>query len=145
MTNTAGYITGALSGLALLCGLGYGIEKPKQALDAVHDTKSSLVRMVEKPDVTFVDALDDAMHDLGQRNPQRALRQLDRISVGLENTPYQDQKLTSAQYRNSRNLVDYLDHEVDEEIFGIEKGDLLLGALGTSLGLALVGYLSQRK
>ncbi len=150
MGNTLGYVTGALTGLGLLCGLGYSLENPKQASRPFSDTYSSIARGVERPkgyigEGNALEVLADAAHDVGQRNPGEALEQLGRLNMGFDKTPYQDQKLRSSQYQNSRDLVRYADHEIDEKLFGVQKKDWIMGGAGLGLGLLVVGALAAKK
>ncbi|HIH15115.1 MAG: hypothetical protein QT08_C0011G0010 [archaeon GW2011_AR17] len=150
MANTLGYITGALSGLALLCGLSYSIENPQRALVPFNDTISSVERTLIKPEGyigegNLFEGLGDAIHDLRQRNlPSR----MGSIHLGLENTPYQSQRLSSAHYRNSRDLAEHLNDELQEKerVTGITKGDLTLAGTGLGLGIvAVLGYANRKR
>ncbi|MDP3728481.1 MAG: hypothetical protein Q8R18_03435 [bacterium] len=150
MTNTLGYVTGAVSGLAVLCGLGYSLENPQRALVPFNDTKSSVERTLVKPEGyigegNLFEVLGDAIHDLRQRNlPTR----LGTINVGFGNTPYQDQRLRSSHYENGRDLAEYLDDELQEKerVTGMTKGDLTLAGAGLGLGLlAVLGYANKKK
>lgn len=150
MGNTLGYVTGALSGLALLCGVGYSLENPKKALVPFQDTYSSIDRTLRKPEGYIgegnaLEVLADAVHDIRQRNPGEALEQFGRLNMGLGNTPYQDQKLRSSQYKNSHDLVRYADHELDEKVLGIQKSDWIKMGTGLGLGLLVVGALASKK
>ena len=144
-----GYATGVASGLALLCGLGYSMENPQRASVPFKDTYSSIVRAAEKPEGYIgkgnaLEVLADAAHDLGQRNPGEALEQFGRLNMGFGNTPYQDQKLRSSQYKNSQDLVRYADHELDEKVLGVQKSDWIKMGSGLGLGLLVVGALASR-
>src|SRR3989344_2618222 len=127
MANTLGYITGALSGLALLCGLSYSIENPQRALVPFNDTISSVERTLIKPEGY-----------IGEGN----------LFEGLEDTPYQSQRLSSAHYRNSRDLAEHLNDELQEKerVIGITKGDLTLAGTGLGLGIvAVLGYANRKR
>ena len=150
MANTLGYITGTLSGLALLCGISYSIENPQRAMIPLNDTLSFVKRVIEKPEGyigegNLFEVLGDAAHDLGQRNlPSR----MGSIHLGLENTPYQDQRLSSSHYKNSRDLTEYLDDELQEKerVTGMTKGDLTLAGAGLGLGIvAILGYANRKR
>ncbi len=151
MANTIGYITGALTGLGLLCGIGYSLENPQRALVPFNDTFSSIKRTAEKPEGYIgegnaLEVLADAAHDIGQRNPERALEQFERLNMGFGNTPYQDQKLRSSHYKNSSELVKYADHDLDEKVLGVQKSDWILGGAGLGLGLlAALAYANKKK
>jgi len=148
MANTLGYITGALSALTLAAAVNYAWESPKNAHDAVQDAQSSIVRTLESPkgyigEGNLLEVLADAAYDLKQRNPTAAWNQLGRIDVGFENTPLQDQRLHSAQYRNVKTFGEYLDDELEEHWAlsdyvpsGLKrKGGLVTGGLGLLVGL----------
>lgn len=160
MANTLGYITGVGLGLAVLCAGNYALDNPQRALAPVKDTESSLIRLLKKPEGyigegNFFEVLADAIHDIRQRNPGRAWDQLSRINAGLENTPYQDQKLRSSHYKNGRDIVDSIDEESDDQITISQhlpsgyktKEKLVLAGAGFGLGLlgiAALGYVQRR-
>lgn len=154
MANTLGYITGALSGLALLCGINYSLDNPQRAIIPVNDTKSTIVRTLESIEPgNIIQVLADASHDIGQRNPERALKQLPRINSGLANTPYHDRNLRSAHYKNSKDLLDFIDEERDDQIAiskylpsGFKtKQELVLAGAGLGLGLlTILAYANRR-
>ena len=153
-----GYITGALSALALAAGIAYGLDQPKSLRDSITDTQSTLVRGLEKPkgylgEGNLLEVLADAAHDIGQGNPTRAYTELDRIDIGLENTPYQNSKLSQSQYRDATTFVDYTKQELDEPWLLSEylpsamktKGKAILGGLGLLTGLSLAGNMVKKK
>ena len=153
MANTLGYITGALAGLGLTLAAAYTIERPKGAEDILRDTQGSLERTVESVNMeNLVTVFSDAGHDIVQRNPGRAWNELGRINTHIDNSPFQDRKLHSAQYRESRDLVDYTNNELQEKWsfsdylpYGLNtKGELMLGLAGLGVGLATVGALTKR-
>ena len=158
MGNTLGYITGALSALALAAGISYGLDQPKSLRDSITDTQSTLVREIQRPkgylgEGNLLEVLADSAHDIGEGNPTRAYAELDRIDVGLENTPYQDRKLAHSQYRDATTFEDHTKHELAEPWLlskylpsGMKtKGKAILGGLGLLAGLSIVGNMAKKK
>ena len=156
MSNTYGYISGALSGLALLSCLAYSIENTKAARDSLHDTRNSLIRTLEKQkgylsERNLLEVLTDANHDIVQRkNP---LTSLERVDIGIGNTPYQDQKLDASQWKNTKDFGNYLDQELNEHWLlsdyapsGLkDKEELIVGLAGAGLGLMSAAALARKK
>ncbi len=154
MGNTRGYISGALSGLALLSCLGYTLENTKAARDALHDTQSSLVRTLEKPkgylgEGNLLEVLANAGHDLVQRN----VPSFEMLDIGIGNTPYQDQKLNSSQYAAVNDWKKYLDEESSEQLAisqylpsGLRtKGEFILALSGAGLGLLSAAGIAKKR
>ncbi len=148
MANTLGYITGALSALALATAVDYAWESPKGAHDSIKDVQSTLVRELKRPkgyigEGNLLEVIADASHDVGQANFSEAWNQLNRIDVGFGNTPLQDQRLRSSHYENARDFGEYLNDEMEEHwalsdyapSYLKRKGGLALGGLGLLAGL----------
>ncbi|MSR86493.1 hypothetical protein EXS74_03810 [Candidatus Woesearchaeota archaeon] len=157
MGNTTGYITGALSALALAAGIGYTINSPSLANDAVKDAQSSIVRTLESPkgyigEGNALEVLADAAHDIGQGNPARAWQTLDRIDVGIENTPLQDQRLRSSNYKHTQDFDEYVGHGLDQRWVladyspsGLKtNGQVLLALAGLGLGALTIAGVAKK-
>lgn len=157
MGNTMGYITGALSALALAAGIGYTLDSPGSAKDSIKDAQSSIVRTLESPkgyigEGNALEVLADAIHDVGQANFSRAWQTLDRIDVGFENTPLQDQRLRSSNYRHTQDFGEYVGHGLDQRwvladyspSFLKTNGQVLLALAGLGVGALTVAGAAKK-
>lgn len=158
MGNKTGYITGALAGLAILGAVGFGYEQPTQAGNSVEDVHISLKRIIQKLNLgsnleTIADHTYDAGHDLVQRNPGRVPREFEQMNVHLDHTPFEDRNMEHVRYRDARNIVDYLQAEVQEKWTdnsylpsALEtKGGIILALAGIGAGLGVVSSLASKK
>ncbi|MBI5797749.1 hypothetical protein HZA98_02490 [Candidatus Woesearchaeota archaeon] len=158
MGNTAGYITGALAGLGILGAIGLGYEQPRQARDSVEDVSISLKRNIQKLNIgsnleTIADHTYDAGHDIVQRNPGRIPSEFEQMNVHLDNTPFEDRNMEHVRYRDARNIVDYLQAEVQEKWTDNSylpsdletKGGIILALAGVGAGLGIVSSLASKK
>ena len=162
MRKKQGYWRAVYGGFALL-GLGCTEDtacRPGTLCAILETTESSVRQGIERIETgNLGDVLASAGHDLVQRNPGRAVGQLDRLNTRIVSTPYQEQILRSDHYQNATVAVDRFDDEMqrrwtDSKIvpYGLATGGsgllgltcLGLGAL-TVLGLAALGAVARRE
>lgn len=134
-------VAGAMTGLALLCGVSsLGVEGFKN-LEYV--TEARTVNTYQNFNTNLFDTVSDAAHSFVVRDYGHIDDQLDRTTFGFDSTPlfnqrlaHRDAQVSIDMYHDGRKLVK-------------EYWAPLTGAAGLGLGLlaisSLVGYATQKK
>jgi len=83
--------------------------------ESTENTKNSFLQNAEKPTIgNLLTVIMDASHDIGQRNPERAWEQRERIDLTWGSTPYQDRQRRGNLYKNGRELWEYVDDWIED-------------------------------
>ena len=108
-------ILGGLAGLFVGATIIYACNHTRDFKGIVDDSRDSAVRTVDRVHLDSpLERATRAAHDVGQRNPDRALNEYFQWDPSFENTPYQSRKRAGMHTKHTYEILEGMEELYDK-------------------------------